>query len=329
MEAKENRSEAEGKKALEAQLLELKAELKELEAVLEEEQNQRQYYQLVADFTFGWELWLEASGKIKYCSPSCFDLTGFTANQVIASENIAGLLVYKADREKFNKFISQSLDQLIMNQSLEFRIVTRHKQLCWCLMNARGVYNKKGRYLGIRISVQDITKLKNALGHIHELSEEKEIENRAKWRIKSKLENKEREVISFLLQLSQKNELLAFVQKQLKKVTSVDNHQGQMEINTLIKVLENIPVSSVDWDTVVQQLENLHPGFLNRLKVKHPNLTSKEKKLCSYLRLGLSSKEIAGLQNIQAKSIEVSRGRLRKKLKLNSEIRLKDYLQKV
>lgn len=329
MEDKINKGDTNGGKELETQLSQVKAEVKELKAILEEEQSQRQYYQFVADFTFGWELWLDPSGKIKYCSPSCFDLTGFTANQVVASGNIAGLLVYKADREKFNAFISQSLDQLIMNQSLEFRIVTRHKQLCWCLMNARGVYNKQGRYLGIRTSVQDITKLKNALGHIHELSEEKEIENRAKWRIKSKLENKEREAISFLLQLSQKNELLAFVRKQLKKLGSADNQQAQKEINALINVLENIPVSSVDWDAVVQQLENLHPGFLERLKVKHPNLTPKEKKLCSYLRLGLSSKEIAGLQNIQAKSIEVSRGRLRKKLKLNSEIRLKDYLQKV
>ena len=161
--------------------------------------------------------------------------------------------------------------------------------------------------------------MKNALGHIHELSEEKEIENRAKWRIKSKLESKEREVISFLLQLSQKNELLVFVQKQLKKMASVDAQQALKEINS----------SSVDWESVVQELENLHPGFLNRLVIKHPNLTSKEKKLCSYLRLGLSSKEIAGLLNVQTKSVEVSRGRLRKKLRLNRENRLKEYLDTV
>ena len=47
-----------------------------------EERKKRQFYQLVADFTFGWEIWLEPGGKIKYCSPSCYDLTGFTSNQI-------------------------------------------------------------------------------------------------------------------------------------------------------------------------------------------------------------------------------------------------------
>ena len=314
---------------LESQLSKMRMELEEVRAALEEEQNQRQFYQLIADFTFGWEMWFGPTGEIKYCSPSCFDLTGFTANQVIASENISILLIYEPDREKYNQFIANSLDQLIMNQSLEFRILTRHKQLRWCSVNVRGVYNKQGRYLGIRTSIQDITRLKNALGHIQELSEGKELENRAKWRIKSKLDNKEREVISFLLQLSQKNELLALVQKQLKKIVSGSPQKTPQKINLLLNTLESISVSPVDWDMVVQQLENLHPGYLDRLRLKHPNLTPKEKKLCSYLRLGLSSKEIAGLQNINIKSIEVSRGRLRKKLKLERENRLKEYLDQI
>ena len=329
MAANKNNEQPEKVKQLETRLSEMKLEREDLRAALEEEQNQRQFYQLIADFTFGWELWHDPSGKIKYCSPSCFDLTGFTANQVIASENISALLVYEPDREQFDKFLSDSLDQLIMNKSLEFRILTRHKQLRWCSVNVRGVYNKQGRYLGIRSSIQDITRLKNALGHIQELSQSKEMENRAKWRIKSKLENKEREVVSFLLQLSQKNELLILVQKQLKKMMPDGNQQIQQRINGLLQKLENTFVSPVDWNVVVQQLEDLHPGFQDRLKLKHPNLTSNEKKLCSYLRLGLSSKEIAGLQNVNPKSIEVSRGRLRKKMKLNREDRLIGYLSQI
>lgn len=316
-------------KELEVQLSETKKELEEIRAALNEEQNLRHFYQMVADFTFGWELWLEPSGKIKYCSPSCFDLTGFTSNQVIASENLSKLLVYEPDHSKFKDFIDQSIDQLLMNQSLDFRILTRHKQLRWCSMNVKGVYNKQGRYLGIRASIHDITRLKRALGHIQELSAGKELENRAKWRIKSKLENKEREVISFLLQLSKKNEHLSLVQKQLKKIASGNPQQAQHKITSLLQTFESITVSPIDWNMVIQQIENLHPGFFDRLKLKHPNLTQKEKKLCSYLRLGLSSKEIAGLQNINSKSIEVSRGRLRKKLKLTREIHLKEYLEKI
>ena len=94
-------------------------------------------------------------------------------------------------------------------------------------------------------------------------------------------------------------------------------------------MLENVSNSPVDWDMVALQLEKLHPGFLGRLLVKHPNLTPKEKKLSAYLRLDLSSKEIAGLQNVSPKSVEIARVRLRKKLKLSREIRLSRYLQQV
>lgn len=312
---------------LEAKLSELKFELEEAKTVLEEEQSQRQFYQLISDFTFGWEIWLEPDGKMKYCSPSCNDLTGFTANQVIASGGIADLLVYAPDREKFNDFLTRSLDQLLMNQSLEFRILTRQKQLRWFSMSVRGVYNKEGRYLGIRASIHDITHLKRAMGYIHNLSTGKEMENRAKLRFKTELDLKERDLVSFLLQLSQKNELIALVTKQLKKISSGGQKNIQLKLSQLLETLENIPGTPVDWEMVVLQLEKLHPGFFDRLQVKHPNLTPKEKKLCAYLRLNLSSKEISGLQNVMPKSVEIARVRLRKKLRLSRDIRLSRYIE--
>jgi PAS domain S-box-containing protein len=316
-------------KELEAKLSDLRFELEDTKQMLEEEQNQRQFYQLVADFTFGWELWLEPDGTIKYCSPSCYDLTGFTTNQVIASENLVNLLVYEPDHSKFNDFIDQSLDQLLMNQSLEFRILTRHKQLRWCSMNVRGAYNKQGRYLGIRASVHDITKLKRAMGHIHDLSEGKELEQRAKLRFKSQLENKDRELISFLLQLSQKNEFINLATKQLKKIADGNSKNIQQKLTELLKTIENLPSAPINWEMVELQLQKLHPGFLGRLHVKHLNLTPKEKKLCAYLRLGLSSKEISGLLNVTPKSVEVARVRLRKKLKLEHKIRLVRYINEI
>ncbi len=316
-------------KALEAQLSNLKFKLEEADTLLEEEQGQRQFYQLVTDFTFGWELWFEPGGKIKYCSPSCYDLTGFTANQVITSGGIADLLIYDSDRKKFEDFLTQSLDQLLINQSLEFRILTRHKQLRWCSMNVRGVYNKEGRYLGIRASVHDITHLKSAMGHIHNLSAGKEIENRAKLRFKSALDLKERELVSFLLQLSKKNESIAVIIRKLKKLSSGSSKNIRQEVAQLLETLENVPGIPVDWDMIIMQLEKLHPDFLDRLQKRHPNLTPNEKKLCTYLRLELSSKEISGLQNVIPKSVEIARVRLRKKLKLSHDVRLSRYISQL
>ncbi|MCF6341869.1 MAG: PAS domain S-box protein [Bacteroidales bacterium] len=316
-------------KELESQLSKLKYELEDVNALLAEEQKLHQYYQLVADFTFGWEIWVEPDHNIKYCSPSCFDLTGFTANQVIESGSISGLLVYEADRTKFIDFLISSLDQLIVNQALKFRILTRHKQLRWCSMNIRAVYNKEGRYLGIRTSIHDITHLKAALGHIKNLSIGKEIEQRAKLRFKSELDLKERELVSFLLQLSQKNELIVMVKKQLNLIAYGNSKNGKEKIVHLLRTLGEIPEVPVNWEMVKMKLEKLYPGFFEKLLSKHPTLTPKEIKLCAYLRLNLSSKEISGLQNIAYKSVEIARVRLRKKLKLSRENRLVDYIKGV
>ncbi|MCF6332083.1 MAG: PAS domain S-box protein [Draconibacterium sp.] len=313
-------------KTLESKISDLKFELEETNLQLKEEKEKRQFYQLIADFTFGWEIWFDPKGNIEYCSPSCFDLTGFTTNQILSAESISHLLVYEPDIIKYNDFLSNSLDQMLVNQSLEFRILTRTKQLRWCLLNVRGVYNKQGKYMGIRASIQDITRLKRAMGHIHEMEVVKEFEDRTKQRLQTDINLKDRELVSFLLQLSQKNELLKMVTNQLKKVYSGDTKNAQEQVHKLMEALETKSTLSLNWTTIENQVEKLHPGFLNQLRVRHPSISIKDKKLCTYIRLGLSSKEISGLLDITAKSVEIARVRLRKKLKLPSNIRLVNYL---
>jgi DNA-binding CsgD family transcriptional regulator len=239
------------------------------------------------------------------------------------------LLVYVADREKFEGFLQNALNQDLINPSLEFRIMTRTRQMRWCLFTVRGVYNRKGRYLGIRGSVQDITKLKMALGRISDLSTGKELENRQRQRLKSELEIKERELVTFLLQLSQKNELIAKLTQQLKSISAGNFKNGSDKIERLLNLLESNQNVPVDWNMVEIQLEKLHPGFMNRLILKHPKLTAKDKKLCACLKLGLTSKQIAGLNNITPQSVEVTRVRLRKKLKIMHDTRLVNYLAEI
>lgn len=314
---------------LETQLSELKFQLKEANLALEEVREKQGFYQLIADFTFGWELWLDPAGKIKYCSPSCFDLSGYTSNQIVAAESIAELLVYQSDRDKYSEFLSNSLDQMLVNQSLEFRLLTRTKQLRWCIMNVRGVYDRQGKYLGIRSSIHDITKLKRAMGQIHDMETVKELEDRTRQRLQNQISIKDRELVSFLLQLSQKNELLSKIANHLKSFKPGTGEKNQKHLEHILELIDINAATPLDWSTVEIQLEKIHPGFLNRLQIKHPKITTKDKKLCAYLRLGLSSKDISGLQNITPKSVEIARIRLRKKLKITGKIRLTNYLNQL
>lgn len=314
---------------LETGLSELKIELEDAKSILENERQERVFYQLVADFSFGWELWFEPGGRLKYCSPSCFDLTGFSANQIIASPGIDKLLVFEGDQVKYNDFLSRSLNQSLVSQSLDFRILTRTKQMRWCSMNVRGVYDKQGKYLGIRASVLDVTRLKRAMGQIQEMEISKEFEARTKQRLQTEIGVKDRELVSFLLQLSQKNEIINKTAAQLKKISFEKEPASQKKINQLVAILEDKSQETIDWANIENQIEQIHPGFLHRLQSKHSTLTLNDKKLCTYLRLGLTSKEIAGLVNISPKSIEISRVRLRKKLKIQGKTRLSNYLDQL
>jgi DNA-binding CsgD family transcriptional regulator len=81
-----------------------------------------------------------------------------------------------------------------------------------------------------------------------------------------------------------------------------------------------------DWDTFEANFDRAHNDFFKRLKEKFPELTTGDIKICAYLKMNLSSKEIAHLQNISIRSIEVHRYRIRKKLRLNYSDNLVEYL---
>lgn len=311
---------------LENELSGLKLELEDLRFKLKEEAEKRQFYQLISDFAFAWELWFDPDGSIRYCSPSCYDLTGFSSNEIIHSPGIDVLLVYETDKTKFNDFLQGSLRQSLVNQSLEFRILTRTKQLRWCIMNVRGVYDQNGKYLGVRASLQDISRLKRAMGHISDMEKGKEFEQRNKQRLQSQLELKDRELVSFLLQLSQKNELLVKARNLVQESTKSSSGKQKPLSDQLIMLLDQQKQVSIEWDMIAGQVEKIHPGFLDRLHKRHPNITSKDVKLCSYIRLGLSSRDIANLIGNTPKSVEIARVRLRKKMRIAENSRLSLYL---
>ena len=75
-----------------------------------------------------------------------------------------------------------------------------------------------------------------------------------------------------------------------------------------------------------EAFRNADKEFFDKIKERHPELTSNDLRLCAYLRLNLSSKEIAPLVNISVKSVEIKRYRLRKKMNLPREVNLTDYI---
>jgi DNA-binding CsgD family transcriptional regulator len=97
----------------------------------------------------------------------------------------------------------------------------------------------------------------------------------------------------------------------------------------MIKVINRNLNNDHDWEYFQEAFNNADKDFLKKMHQLHPNLTPNDLKLCVYLRLNLSSKEIAPLLNISVRSVEIKRYRLRKKMNLLHEKSLVEYILEI
>ncbi|MFH6992564.1 triple tyrosine motif-containing protein [Flavobacterium sp. FlaQc-48] len=162
----------------------------------------------------------------------------------------------------------------------------------------------------------------NLLLEIKELENEQQLMKLRNEQLSQDVDNKNRELAVSTMSLNSKNELLAFIKEDLKKTTQNDSSNIKSVISTINK---NITEED-SWNVFKEAFDNADKDFLKRIKQLHPLLTPNDLRLCAYLRLNLSSKEIAPLFNISVRSVEIKRYRLRKKMDLQHEIGLVEYI---
>ncbi len=138
---------------------------------------------------------------------------------------------------------------------------------------------------------------------------------------------KDKELANTTMQIIQKSKSLIAIKKSLKSLSrDLDQHPAINQVNMIIKKINRNIDTDKQWEVFESHFENVHEEFLKRLKEEHPDLTPRELKLCAYLRLNISSKEIANLMNISVRGVEISRYRLRKKLGLGHDQNLTDFI---
>lgn len=150
--------------------------------------------------------------------------------------------------------------------------------------------------------------------------------------LEAELKNKSNELASSTMNLIRKNEILIDIKEELQKIQSAIPPSKEKEnISSKInKVIENINENiehDDDWMKFEKEFDNIHQNFIKRLSETYKGLTVNDKKLCAYLKMNLVSKDIAPLMNISVRGVEIGRYRLRKKLNLDRETNLTDFLQ--
>jgi len=168
------------------------------------------------------------------------------------------------------------------------------------------------------------------LQYLHQLEIEKtdkEIVKLRNEKLEAEIQHKNTELASVAMHLVQKGELIGKIKDQMVRMKNhTENSPENDGFKKIIRVISEEDRIDKQWEQFTMHFDNVHSDFLTLLKARFPNLSANELKLCAYLRMNLSTKEIAQLMNISPRGVEISRYRLRKKLGIQKEMNLFEFL---
>jgi DNA-binding CsgD family transcriptional regulator len=148
--------------------------------------------------------------------------------------------------------------------------------------------------------------------------------------LEKELDFKSYELMLTMRYLILKNNILGDLQKQIDAIKEQSSKYPIKNLKNMEKIIgQGLGTQNLKWENAMKSLKFSQQGFFKEIKERYPNLTPHDLRLCSYLRLNFNSKEIAQLLNISARSVEISRYRLRKKLNLKHNDNLFDFLLRI
>lgn len=165
--------------------------------------------------------------------------------------------------------------------------------------------------------------------YMHQLEmdkSEKEIIKLKNEKLEIEIETKNSELASNAMHLVQKAELMSNIKSELFKLKKELKDDMQVtDFNRIIRLLDTEEKSDASWEQFSVHFDAVHVNFLKRLQETYPRITNTELRLSAYLKMNLSTKEIASLMKISPRGVEVGRYRLRKKLNLPSHTNLFEF----
>jgi PAS domain S-box-containing protein len=133
---------------------------KELSTMNKALQLAEEKYRTVADFTFGWEFWIDINDRIVYCSPSCERITGYKSSEFVNDPMLLLNIVHPEDIKTFirHKYMESKAKEA--NHGIQYRIITKAGDTKWVSHECCPIYNAAGEFIGNRGSNKDITRRK-------------------------------------------------------------------------------------------------------------------------------------------------------------------------
>ncbi len=156
---------------------------------------------------------------------------------------------------------------------------------------------------------------------------EREIIKLQNEKLESEVSFKNKELANATMHLVERGKVLSKIKEELVRLQkNMPGSGSTVDFKRLINTINDAEKNDNYWVQFIDHFDQVYGNYLSLLKSKFPSLTSTDLKLCAYLRINLSSKEISQLMNISVRGVEIGRYRLRKKLNIPTEENLFDFL---
>ena len=151
-------------------------------------------------------------------------------------------------------------------------------------------------------------------------------------KLQTELKHKSSELASSTMSSIHQNDILQKIDEDMALLSESVRREDKKtavtaKINDIRNNLQSYLNNDEGWEKFEENFNVVYDDFMKKLTTQYTNLKTNDRKLCAYLRMGLSSKEMAALLNMSVRSIETARYRLRKKLNLESGENLTDFIQ--
>ena len=227
----------------------------------------------------------------------------------------------------FNITKSQQIEELktiYETEKKEAAIALQEEEIKTLNEKSRADNLQKGLYAGGMASALALFGL-SVFGYRQRIKKNRIAREKQEEIYKQEIEHKKKELASQTLHLVQKNTFLEELKENLEKLKS-SPEKFKMEFRRIVMLLKKEKASDKDWETFKSYFSEVHNDFDEKLRTLSGDVSEKEIRLAAFLRMNLTTKEIAATLNVLPDSILKSKYRLKKKLGLDRETDLTDFL---
>jgi PAS domain S-box-containing protein len=268
---------------------------------------------------------VDENGKQFFISDVAENLTGYSVEELMGSiEDV----IFPEDLIIVQQHWDRVLADKDVADSIQYRHKHKEKGYVWFEAVAQNFLDHPA-IKAVVSNVRDITERKNieiALQESEAVKAQlltKEIE-----RINRELEANQKSMTAATLKLIQNSERDAQLIDQLTEIGKFTNTDGLQKINSLISDNKRISYNS-NWDEFEILFEKVHSSFYEKLNTLFPTLTTNERKMCAFLKLNMSNKDIAHITFQSDEALKKARLRLRQKFEMSRETNLASFLQNI